>query len=73
MIIFHESNIQPCKKTCNRAETWSIWETVFLYKIEKNFFHLSKFLNLVAYLIRKTHTMTNKKRVQHPKQPTLNL
>ncbi len=46
---------------------------VFHYKIEKNIFHLSNLLNLVAYLIHKTHKMTNKKRVQHQKQPILNL
>ncbi len=36
---------------------------------KKNIFHLSKLLNVVAYLIRKTHKITNKK-VQ---QPILNL
>ncbi len=38
MIIQRESNIQPRKKTCNLAKTWSIWETVFEYKIEKKHF-----------------------------------
>ncbi len=59
-IIFHESNIQPRKKTCNLAETWSILETVFQIE-KKNIFHLSRLLNLVAYLIHETHNMTKKK------------
>ncbi len=57
----------------NMQSTWSIWGTVFHYKIEKKHVPLSKLLNLVVYLIRKTHKMTNKKRVQHQKQPILNL
>jgi len=58
------SNIQSCKKTCNLAETWSIRETIFHYcKIENFFLHLSTLLNIVAYIIRKTHKMTNKKKV----------
>ncbi len=69
VIIFHESNIQPCKKTCNLAETWSIYEIVFHYKTEKK--HVP--LNLVAYLIHKTHKMTNKKNIQSQKQSILNL